>query len=995
MSRTREGLEILIAVGDRSFGSAVVDAVETGTGAASAECVDSVAGALTRAETADGVVVDDRFTEPITVVNQLTSEQGLPVVFLTDPSENGETVARAVEAGASDVFPRVTAGAQYELVVDCIARASGESPPADGYSEHEREHGGRYEEVLEMAGDGIVVHDPETGEVVDANRRVAELLGYDREAFLERPLSEFQASSAGVDGQQARQMVRESAREGRQEFEWPLASADGSTVWVRARHEVGEVGGERRVVASLHDITEQKRREREYEQIFDGVNDAIAVFDPETGEMLEVNNSYHEMFGYDEFERIRELGIDGLSATDEGYTGERGRRLIREVAETGADRTVDWKGETRDGERIWLEATLAPAEIGGEQRVLSIQRDITERRELERTYRDIFEGVSDGLLIHDPETGEILEANEPYCEIVGYDDLERIRELGIEGLSADGERYTGERGRELVRQVSETGGSETVEWRAETAGGDCIWLEVTLSPAVIRGEERVLSIQRDITERKRRERAIRALQDATERLQSAQTPEDVATIAVEAASDALDLPMAVCWMHESDPDRLRPVATTDTAREAGMVSGLSPGRYEYAVFRSGELTEYSPSEHGTDNPLETGVLLPLGAHGLVAAGRREQTASDSAVLDVARALADHVQTALDRVERAQAVRESERRFRMIAERIDEVIYLAEPDFSDVLYVNPAYEDIWGQPVEALYGDATAFLEAADERDRERLLSEFEAMLAEIDDGDPQESYEFEYRVRQPGGEVRWVHATGYVVGLSGGTRRFVGIVEDITERKRREQRLEVFNRVLRHNLRNQLDVIRSHAEVLADQRTDDHADRIIAAVDELAEIGIRARRTDQIMSMNETTATVDLTETLEEAVDDLCPERADVSVTTDVPGEPCLQTNGQAVQIAVESALENALEHAGPAVEVAVEEAPNGYTVVVDDDGPGIPEDDLVPIEAGTETNLRHGRGLGLWQLRWSVDRMNGELSFDTTDGTTVRITIPDRNGSG
>jgi len=66
------------------------------------------------------------------------------------------------------------------------------------------------------------------------------------------------------------------------------------------------------------------------------------------------------------------------------------------------------------------------------------------------------------------------------------------------------------------------------------------------------------------------------------------------------------------------------------------------------------------------------------------------------------------------------------------------------------------------------------------------------------------------------GEVKWVSATGYSVELSGGEQRFVGIVEDITDRKRREQRLEVLNRVLRHNLRNQIDVIRSHAEVLGE-----------------------------------------------------------------------------------------------------------------------------------------------------------------------------------
>ena len=989
MSRTRGGPEILIAAGDRSFGSAVLDAVETNTEAASAECVESVTDALRRAETADGVVVDDRFTEPITVIDQLTSEQGVPVVLLTEPSENGETVARAMEAGASDVFPRVTAGAQYELVVDCIARVSGESPPADG-----REHEGRYEEMFEMAGDGIVVHHPETGEVVDANQQAAELLGYDREAFLERPLSEFQASDSGVNGQRARQMVRESARKGRREFEWPLSAADGSTVWVRVRHEVGEVGSERRVVASLHDITEQKRREREYEQIFDGVNDAIAVFDPETGEIVEVNEPYCEMVGYDDVERIRDLGIEGLSADGERYTGERGRRLIGQVSQTGESETVEWQAETAGGEHIWLEVTLSPAVIRGEERVLSIQRNITERKRREREFQQIFDGVNDAIVVWDPDTLAVLDANEAYLEMFGYESLDAVRERGVQGLSVTEEGYTETRGREIHQRVAKTGDPETVEWQGETRAGERIWLEVKVTRAVIGGEQRTVSIQRDITERKQRERAIRALQDATERLQSAQTSEEVATIAVEAASDALDLPMSVCWMHESDPDRLGPVAATDAAREAGLVSGLSPERYEYTVFRSGEVTEYSPSEHGTDNPLETSVLLPLGAHGLVAAGRREQTESDSAALKIAKALADHVRTALDRVERAQAVRESERRFRMIAERIDEVIYLAEPDFSEVLYVNPAYEDIWGQPVEALYSDATAFLETADERDRGRLRSEVETMLAEIDDGDPQESYEFEYRVRQPGGEVRWVHATGYLVELSGGTQRFVGIVEDITERKRREQRLEVFNRVLRHNLRNQIDVIRSHAELLADQRADDHANHIIAAVDELAEIGTRARRTDQIMSMNETATTVDLTETLGEAIETLCPERADVSVTTDISGEPRLQTNKRAVQIAVESVLENALEHAGSAVEVAVEEAPNGYTLVVDDDGPGIPEDDLVPIEVGTETNLRHGRGLGLWQLRWSVDRMNGELSFDTTDGTTVRITIPDRNGS-
>jgi len=82
-------------------------------------------------------------------------------------------------------------------------------------------------------------------------------------------------------------------------------------------------------------------------------------------------------------------------------------------------------------------------------------------------------------------------------------------------------------------------------------------------------------------------------------------------------------------------------------------------------------------------------------------------------------------------------------------------------------------------------------------------------------------------------------------------------------------------------------------------------------------------------------------------------------------------------------------------VTIAIEDRPDECIITIEDDGPGIPEDELVPIEAATETRLQHGRGLGLWQLRWCVDNVNGELSFETDTGTTVRITVPDRHESG
>jgi methyl-accepting chemotaxis protein len=145
------------------------------------------------------------------------------------------------------------------------------------------------------------------------------------------------------------------------------------------------------------------------------------------------------------------------------------------------------------------------------------------------------------------------------------------------------------------------------------------------------------------------------------------------------------------------------------------------------------------------------------------------------------------------------------------------------------------------------------------------------------------------------------------------------------------------------------------------------------------------------MSTDEGVTELSLPETLGEVIAESTQPQVTVDVTTDIPASARLRNDDEALRTAVRSALENAIEYADSEVRVAVEENPEGYTVVIDDDGPGIPEGELSPIAAGTETDLDHGRGLGLWQLRWGVDKLNGELSFSTDEGTTIHISVPDR----
>jgi signal transduction histidine kinase len=99
------------------------------------------------------------------------------------------------------------------------------------------------------------------------------------------------------------------------------------------------------------------------------------------------------------------------------------------------------------------------------------------------------------------------------------------------------------------------------------------------------------------------------------------------------------------------------------------------------------------------------------------------------------------------------------------------------------------------------------------------------------------------------------------------------------------------------------------------------------------------------------------------------------------------------LELVVSNLLENALVHAaedGEPVTLSATATEDEVAITVSDDGPGIPENELETIERGTETDLVHGSGLGLWIVTWGVRHLGGDVTFDSDDdGTTVRVTIP------
>lgn len=225
------------------------------------------------------------------------------------------------------------------------------------------------------------------------------------------------------------------------------------------------------------------------------------------------------------------------------------------------------------------------------------------------------------------------------------------------------------------------------------------------------------------------------------------------------------------------------------------------------------------------------------------------------------------------------------------------------------------------------------------------------------------------------------------------TGRALGAVvslRDVTERELREERLAVLNRILRHNLRNQVDIIKSHAEVLARDREDghEHARAIEDAADRITDLGYEARAIGAFIADTRHTREVDIVTVIEDTCETLEVADRDVTVRRDTPESAPVVTNLQALEAALQSAIDNAVRYGESRVDILVESVGDGYEVAVRDDGRGIPDRELESL-AGAETQHRHGTGLGLWQLKWAVRTMGGDLSFETADGTTVGFTVP------
>lgn len=227
----------------------------------------------------------------------------------------------------------------------------------------------------------------------------------------------------------------------------------------------------------------------------------------------------------------------------------------------------------------------------------------------------------------------------------------------------------------------------------------------------------------------------------------------------------------------------------------------------------------------------------------------------------------------------------------------------------------------------------------------------------------------------------------------------VGVVREITEQKHREQRLEVLNRILRHNLSNAMTVILGRVEHLEDRVDHEYqpaVDAIRERGEELLEISNKVQQIQQIESDIVTQQpSLDLIGPVEDILAQFYETYPGVEFDVDVPAEAnAVVGQRELFSTALTNLIENAIEHNDadqPRVSVSIQKDCECILIHVEDNGPGLPPIEQKVLTTGTESPLEHSMGIGLWLASWSVRAFDGDIRFEegTPRGTIITMELP------
>jgi PAS domain S-box-containing protein len=415
-------------------------------------------------------------------------------------------------------------------------------------------------------------------------------------------------------------------------------------------------------------------------------------------------------------------------------------------------------------------------------------------------YSDLYDFAPFGYLTLD-ELGKIKEANLTAARLLQVEIPQLIDWHFINFIFTE-DRRSFLRHLNLVLNLRER---QSIDLRLKRKGKQAFFirLESVLYQDAARRNNLVRTTFTDVTERKRAEEALRLARDELEQRVQERTAELSATTATMRAEinerKEAEEALQVAKDKLSTLIQASPLAIIGTDAEGRLTSWNAAaerifGWREEEVLGSlppivpedwqGRYPEIQEPQLSGDLPVNGTEVPVCQKDGAIRTARLFSAPRHSAT----RKVVGTVTILEDITERKRAEKElhkSEQNFRLMAETIQDVFWMGNVGGGEIVYVSPAYEEIWGRSLDSIYNSPESFFEAIHPEDRQRVAATISA--GQFSEG----GFDYEYRIIRPDGAVRWIHDRGFPIrNQQGEIQLFTGLASDITERKQAEEAIK-------------------------------------------------------------------------------------------------------------------------------------------------------------------------------------------------------------
>ena len=368
-----------------------------------------------------------------------------------------------------------------------------------------------YKALFDQSAEGQIILNTK-GEIVSANKKICTLLEYEEQELIGRNIISLNPQTVN-SAKQAHLIQAFLKTEETASFVADFKTKSGSIFIGEVISKVIKLEQGPLVLTIFRDITDRIKAEESlalsresYSDIYNSVSEAIYIQD-ETGVFIEVNKGAEKMYGYTNEELV---GKDPMSVAAPGLNNI--KAIIKQEEQvfiTGQPEMFDFWAVRKNGEVFLKEVIVNKGRYFGKDVLIATARDITQyhwvREELKRSeedYRGLFEGAHDAIIIFTPENEVVLNVNQRACDIYGFSHDEFV------GMSLESISVNVERGREYVEKTLKTGCFYHFETIQSTKDKKEIYLEINASIIRYKGKNAILSINRDVTERKAFEKKL-------------------------------------------------------------------------------------------------------------------------------------------------------------------------------------------------------------------------------------------------------------------------------------------------------------------------------------------------------------------------------------------------------------------------------------------------------------------------------------------------------